>query len=82
MNNEAGMETVLSAAYSLKLQTDMKKTSSTLQEAQDKAKEMKMTPEKAAKCIRATPNGRFAIMMRQQANLLDQMTGVHLTFDH
>ena len=61
MTNEAGLETVLSAAFSLKHETDMKRTFSSLQEAQDKAKEMKLSPEKVAKRIRETPNGRFAL---------------------
>ena len=60
MTNEAGLETVLSAAFSLKHETDMKKTFSSLQEAQDKAKEMGLTREQAAKWIRETPHGRFA----------------------
>ena len=60
MTNEAGLESVLSAALSLKHETDMKKTFSSLKEAQDKAKQMRLTPEEAAKCIRETPQGRFA----------------------
>ena len=60
MTNEAGLETVLSAAFSLKHETDMKKNFSALQEAQDKAKEMRLTREQAAKCLRETPHGRFA----------------------
>ena len=44
----------------LKHETDMKKTFSSLQEAQDKAKEMRLTREKAARCIRETPRGSFA----------------------
>ena len=39
MANEAGLETVLSAAYSLKHETDMKKTFLSREEAFDKAKE-------------------------------------------
>ena len=57
MTNEAGLESVLSAAFSLKHETDMKKTFSSLKEAQDKAKQMRLTPEEAAKCIRETPRG-------------------------
>ena len=45
---------------SLKHKTDMKNTFSSLQEAQDKAKEVGLTREKAAKWIRETPHGRFA----------------------
>ena len=54
------METVLSAAFLLKHETDMKKTFSSLQEAQDRAKEMGLTRDKAAKWIRETPHGCFA----------------------
>ena len=60
MANEAGLETVLSAAYSLKHETDMMKTFSSREEAFDKAKEMGLTPEQAAKTIRETPHGRVA----------------------
>ena len=60
MANEAGLETVLSAAYSLKHETDMKKTFSSSEEAFDKAKEMGLTPDQAAKHITETPHGRVA----------------------
>ena len=60
MANEAGLETVLSAAYSLKNETDMKKTFSSSEEAFDKAKEMGLTPDQAAKHITETPHGRVA----------------------
>ena len=49
MANEAGLETVLSAAYSLKHETDMMKTFTSLEEAYDKAKAMGLTPDQAAK---------------------------------
>ena len=39
MANEAGLETVLSAAYSLKHETDMKKTFLSREEAFDKARD-------------------------------------------
>ena len=39
----------------------MKKTLSSLAEAQDKAKQMRLTREQAARCIRLTPRGRFAL---------------------
>ena len=58
--NKAGLGTVLSAAYSLKHETDMMKTFTSLEEAYDKAKEMGLTPEKAAKHITETPHGRVA----------------------
>ena len=54
MANEAGLGTVLSAAYSLKHETDMKKTFSASEEAFDKAKSMGLTPDQAAKHIRNT----------------------------
>ena len=60
MTSEAGLETVLSAAFSLKHETDMMKTFSSRQEAFDKAKETGLTPEKASKNIRETPSGRVA----------------------
>ena len=60
MANEAGLETVLSAAYSLKHETDMVKTFPSSEEAFDKAKEMGLTPEQAAKHTTETPHGRVA----------------------
>ena len=60
MTGEAGLETVLSAAFSLKHETDMMKTFSSSEEAFDKAKEMGLTREQAAKCIHETPRRRFA----------------------
>ena len=61
MANEAGLETVLSAAYSLKHATDMEKGFLTQDEAFDKAKQMGLTPEQAARQISPTPKGRFAL---------------------
>ena len=61
MTTEAGLESVLSAAFSLKHECDMKKSFSSLVEAQAKSKEMRLTREQAAKCIRTTPQGRFAL---------------------
>ena len=60
MANEAGLEIVLSAAYSLKHTTDMAKTFPTQEEAFDRAKEMELTPEQAARQITRTPKGQFA----------------------
>ena len=60
MTDEAGLETVLSAASSLKHETDMLKTFSSREEAFDKAKEIGLTPEAAAKSIHETPRGRVA----------------------
>ena len=61
MANEAGLETVLSAAYSLKHASDMEKSFPTQEEALDKAKEMGLSPEQAAKQITATPTGHFSL---------------------
>ena len=49
MANEAGLETVLSAAYSLKHATDVEKSFPTQEEAFDRAKQMGLTPEQASK---------------------------------
>ena len=61
---EAGLESVLSAAFSLKNVTDMKKSFITEEEAMDKAKELGLSPETAKKCIQQTPSGRFALYMK------------------
>ena len=61
MANEAGLETVLSAAYSLKHASDMEKSFSTQDEAFDKAKQMVLSPEQAARQITSTPTGHFAL---------------------
>ena len=59
--DEAGLESVLSAAYSLKHETDMKKSFPSQEEAFDKAKQMGLTPDQAARQITTTPNGQFAL---------------------
>ena len=51
MKLQAGLETVLSAAYSLKHATDMEKGFPTQDEAFDKAKQMGLTPDQAARQI-------------------------------
>ena len=61
MANEAGLETVLSAAYSLKHASDMEKSFPTQDEALDKAKEMGLSPDQAARQITSTPTGNFAL---------------------
>ena len=61
MANEAGLETVLSAAYSLKHATDMEKSFPTQDEAFDRAKQMGLSPEQAARQITLTPTGQFAL---------------------
>ena len=50
MAKEAGLESVMSAAFSLKHETDMKRSFSTLAEAMDKAKSMRLSPEEGKKC--------------------------------
>ena len=61
MANEAGLETVLSAAFSLKHASDMEKSFPTQEEALDRAKQMGLSPEQAAKQITATPTGHFSL---------------------
>ena len=61
MANEAGLETVLSAAYSLKHASDMEKSFPTQDEAFDKAKQMGLSPEQAARQITSTPRRNFAL---------------------
>ena len=61
MANEAELAPVLSAACSLKHATDMKKTFLTQDEAFDRAKQMGLTPDQAAREVTPTPNGRFAL---------------------
>ena len=70
MTNEAGMETVMSAAFSLKHETDMMKTFSSLEEAFDKAKEMGLTREQATKWIHEMPHGRFAFYDQARGELV------------
>ena len=61
MANEADLAPVLSAACSLKHATDMKKTFLTQDEAFDRAKQMGLTPDQAAREITPTPHGRYAL---------------------
>ena len=61
MANEAELAPVLSAACSLKHATDMKKAFLTQNEAFDKAKQLGLTPDQAAREITRTPHGRFAL---------------------
>ena len=67
MANEAGLETVLSAEYSLKHATDMEKSFPTQEEAFDRAKQMALTPEQAARQITVTPNGSLLSMIKRKA---------------
>ena len=52
---------VLSAACSLKHASDMKKTFLTQNEAFDKAKQLGLTPDQAAREVTPTPHGRYAL---------------------
>ena len=61
MANETELAPILSAACSLKHATDMKKTFSTQNEAFDKAKQLGLTPDQAAREVTQTPHGRFAL---------------------
>ena len=61
MTNEAELAPVLSAACSLKHATDMKKTFLTQNEAFDKAKQLGLTPDQAAREVTPTPHGRYAL---------------------
>ena len=61
MANEAELASILSAACSLKHATDMKKAFSTQDEAFDKAKQMGLTPDQAARDVTPTPSGRFTL---------------------
>ena len=61
MANEAELAPILSAACSLKHATDMKKAFLTQDEALDKAKQMGLTPDQAARDVTPTQSGRFAL---------------------
>ena len=70
MANEAGLETVLSAAYSLKHAADMDKGFPTQDEAFDRAKQMGLTPERAARQITRTPKGQFAFYDEKKGEIV------------
>ena len=61
MANEAELAPILSAACSLKHASDMKKTFATQNEAFDKAKQLGLTPDQAAREVTPTPHGRFTL---------------------
>ena len=61
MANEADLAPALSAACSLKHATDMKKSFLTQTEAFDKAKQLGLTPDPAARAVTPTPHGRYAL---------------------
>ena len=61
MTNEVELAPIFSAACSLKHATDMKKSFATQNEAFDKAKQIGLTPDQAARGIAETPHGRFTL---------------------
>ena len=75
MANEAGLESVLSAAYSLKHATDMEKSFPTQEEAFDRAKQMGLTPEQAARQITSTPRGQFALYDQKKGEIVSDRWG-------
>ena len=66
LTEEAGLESALSAAFSLKHVTNMKKSFPTQEEALDKVKEPGLSPEAAMKCIQNTPSGRFILYVKSK----------------
>ena len=69
MANEAKLAPVLSAACSLKHATDMQKTFQTQNEAFDRAKQLGLTPDQAAREVILTPNRRFALYDSQRGEI-------------
>ena len=61
MANDAELAPVLSAACSLKHATDMQKAFMTQDEAFDKAKQLGLSPDQAAREVTQMPNGRFTL---------------------
>ena len=70
MANEAGLEKVLSAAYSLRHETDMKKSFPSQHEAYDKSKSLGLTPEQAARQVTRTPTGQFALYNEKKGEIV------------
>ena len=66
MTNEASLAPVVSAACSLKHASDMTKTFRTQNEAFDKAKELGLTPDQAAREVFLTPHGQYALYDHQR----------------
>ena len=64
LKQEAGLETVLSAAFFLKHAAILRKSFSTQKEALDKAHELAPGPVAAMKCVRNTPSGRFTLCVK------------------
>ena len=69
MANDVELAPVMSAACSLKHATDMRKAFLTQNEAFDKAKELGLTPDQAARKITNTPHGRFALYDEQRGEI-------------
>ena len=79
---EAELAPVLSAACSLKHATDIKKTFLTQDEAFDKAKQIGLTPDRAAREVTLTPNGRYALYDEKRVGLPSLTPGSHQTLGH
>ena len=58
---EAGLETVLSAASSLKHAASMRKTYTTRQQAQERTSQLLPKGSSVEECVRETPGGRFTL---------------------
>ena len=65
MTQEASLESVLSAAFSRKHVTDTKKSFISQEEAMEKAKGLRLSPESAMKCIQQTPSWRHLVCEKQ-----------------
>ena len=61
MANDVELAPVLSAACSLKHATDMQKAFMTQNEAFDKAKQLGLSPDQAARDVNPTPRGRYTL---------------------
>ena len=69
MANDAELAPILSAACSLKHATDMQKTFLTQNEAFDKAKQLGLSPDQAARDVTQTPNGRYTLYDTQKGEI-------------
>ena len=64
LRQEAGLESVLSAAFSLKHAANVKKSFPIQEEVLDKAKELALSPEAAKKYVQITSSGRFTLCVK------------------
>ena len=64
LTQEAGSESVLSAAFSLKHAANMKKGFSSHEEAMQQAKELVTDTDIAKSCIKKTMNGRYTLTVK------------------